>query len=139
MLHLTPEEVAAALARLAATDLVAVTERVVQVLPVPDGCRRHLVPIEHGQDDAQIQPACPTQLGPSAGQSPPAEPEPEVSEEEIRAQDANARAQFARFCGRREPSASSLSGVARGLALQARRAALTGTAQSGSGRGDRRG
>lgn len=136
VLNLTPEEVDTALARLTTADLVAVKDRVVQVLPVPDGCGRHLVPHEGNQQTAEVGPAREAQLCPSTKpQLVPELEEPEVSDDEIRDQEARARAQVARFLGRREPSASIIRGVARGLALAARRTATANAAGTPGGDG----
>lgn len=112
-LNLSLEAVDAAVRTLAAADLIAATERIVQVLPIP----------ARGASQAAA-PQATTPLPPAA--SPPStRAHRDPTEEEIRAHEPGARAQIARFLGTREPSA----GVVRALALCL---ALEGT----KGRGD---
>lgn len=119
MLNLTPEEVDTALATLITADLIAANDRIVQVLPVPDGCRRHL-DAPHGPHDSQK--ARPTdKVGSHATtrvqiNSEPAEPA--VSDDEIRAHEPQARAHIARFYGTRQPSTGVVRALARSLALK---------------------
>lgn len=103
-LHLSPETVDAALHALTKADLIAATERIVQVLPVPARGAA-----QTAASRAMTPP--PTKVPPA---SPPALREP--SEDEIRAHEPHARAQFARFLGTRKPSASAMRALARSLA-----------------------
>ena len=121
VLHLTPVEIDNAVMRLIAAGLIAANERVFQVLPVPDGCRRHLGARDgtqqsgEGRLDGKAVSHSTTQP-----QRVPELVEPAVSEDEIRAHEARARAQIARFYGTREPSASAVHALARSLALRTR-------------------
>lgn len=106
-LSLPLEAVEAALRTLVVANLIAATERVVQVLPVP-------------RADAD-QPAVPqTRLDPPKAPSPvpPPEPHPEPTEDEIRAYESQARAQIARCCGKHDPSPTVVRALARSLALK---------------------
>jgi hypothetical protein len=115
MLHLTREEIDGALARLIAADLIAANDRIVQVLPVPDGCRRHLD--DRTAPGAEDRPAAKKPPPPSPqAQRVPEPVEDEVSNDEIRAHEAQARAHIARFYGVREPSAGVVRALARSLA-----------------------
>jgi hypothetical protein len=119
MLNLTPVEIDDALARLIRADLIAANDRIVQVLPVPDGCRRHVGAHDSPQQSvdgglatkAQSQPTTPTQPVPEL--VPPV-----VSDDEIRVYEAQARRHIARFYGSREPSAGIVRALARSLALK---------------------
>ena len=119
MLNLTSVKVDGALATLIAADLIAANDRVVQVLPVPDGCRQHL-----GAQDAALQSvegrlATRTQSpDPTQTQPIPNLVEPDVSDADIRAYEAQARGRIARFYGSREPSAGVVRALARSLALR---------------------
>jgi len=110
-LNLPLETVDAALQHLRSADLIAATERIVQVLPLPAP-----------GTDPPISP--PTDRPSSTASSSPAETQAntqvEVSEDEIHAQEPMARAAIARFYGAREPKQSVLRGLARSLALKAR-------------------
>jgi hypothetical protein len=104
-LRLSPETVEGALKALVDADLIAATERVVQVLPVPDG----------GTD----RPAGPAKrMNPPKTTSPALQPHRDVSEDEIRAHESQARALIARFHGKREPSAGVVRALAQSLALK---------------------
>ena len=110
LLSLTPADIQGALATLIAADLIAATERVVQVLPLPESRR----------DRQEAQPRssmAPTATIPAAE---PARTEPEVSDELARAHEAQARARIARFYGTREPSSGAVRALARALALKRR-------------------
>lgn len=122
MLNLTPEDLARALAALIAADLIATNDRIVQVLPVPDSCRgqqgdrggapRGLRKLS--DDKAKSRRAAQPKL--------PLQPMPlEISEDEIRAHEAEARNHIARFYGARKPSASVVRALARSLARKERR------------------
>jgi len=116
LLHLTPAEIDDALARLIAADLIAANNRIVQVLPVPDGCRRHIVA---GQQAAGPGEAQPTSGAKSRGVTHVQEPvELAVTDDEIRAHEVEARARIARFYGTRVPSVTTVRALARSIALQ---------------------
>lgn len=133
VLGMDPPAIQSALDKLVAADLVAAKDRVVQVLPIP----------EHAAEPAAVGE--PTEHCP-VGASNAAEPagsresrqrtEFDITEDEVQAQEVQARARIGRVLGRREPSASAIRGVARGLALGARFAATTATTRVV--RGDRR-
>ncbi|MEW5749057.1 MAG: hypothetical protein AB1793_09805, partial [Candidatus Thermoplasmatota archaeon] len=124
MLHLDTETIEVALNRLAASDLVAVKDRVVQVLPIPESPDTSLAA------DVVTQRPVGTGVTHEAGatdraaSATPAQ-EPQVSEDEVRACQGEARAQIARFAGRHEPSPSVVQALARCLALKARKATRT--------------
>lgn len=119
MLNLTPVQIDTALARLIAADLIAANDRVVQVLPVPDACRRHQGAHDGTQQSVEGRSASKVQSHPSMPMQPIREfEEPVVSDDEIRAQEPQARARIARFYGSREPSASAVHALARSLALK---------------------
>lgn len=111
MLNVTPEEINSALARLIAADLIAANDRVVQVLPIPDGCQRHLVDHDRTQQSAEDR-------SPTKAQPIPDRVELAVSDDQIRAHEAEARVQIARFYGSREPRVSAVRALARSLALK---------------------
>lgn len=111
LLTLTPADIQGAIAMLIAADLIAATERVVQVLPLPEPrCIR--------QAARPGGPAAPAATIPPAAALEPAEPE--ISEELARAHEAQARARIARFYGAREPSSGAVRALARALALKQR-------------------
>jgi hypothetical protein len=105
-LGLSREMVDAALQTLAGADLISATARIVQVLPVPV------------RATGQIPTPRALTLPPTAAPSPPTPVHREPTEDEIRACELRARAQIARFLGRREPSAGALRALARSLALE---------------------
>lgn len=111
LLTLTPESLHTALATLIAADLIAATERVVQVLPLPDSQPDR-------QDPRLTKPTAPTETIPPT--TPPAPTEADVSDELARAHEAQARARIARFYGTREPSSGAVRALARSLALKQR-------------------
>ena len=106
-LNLPRETVDAALRALVAADLIAATDRIVQVLPVPD---RYA--ITHAQQIRTPPPA--------STPSVPTVADSDVSEAEILAHEPAARARIARFNGARDPSASVVRAVARSMAAKAR-------------------
>jgi hypothetical protein len=108
-LKLPLEAVEAALRALVAADLIAATERVVQVLPVQARVVDQMAP-------PQTRTAVPRATEPVA----PSPPHREPSEDELRAHEAQARAQIARFYGRREPSAGVVRALAKSLALKSK-------------------
>ena len=105
-LSLSQEAVDAALRTLTGAGLIAATERIVQVLPVP-------VP-------SASEPAAPqtTTPPPTTTPSPPTQAHRDLSEEEILSHEAEARARIARFYGTRKPSADVVRALARSLALK---------------------
>jgi hypothetical protein len=106
-LNLSLDAVDTALRTLSAKELIAVNERIVQVLPVP-------VRDAHQQDAEQT-------TTPPSGNTVPVPtkfPQRHVSEDEIRAHETEARARIARFYGTREPSASVVWTLARNIALE---------------------
>ena len=106
-LSLSLETVDAALRALAETGLIAATERIVQVLPVPVR--------------GASTPAAPrtTTTPPPTTVSPPSpQVQRDLSEEEILDREAEARACIARFCGTRKPSEGVVRALARSLALK---------------------
>lgn len=109
-LNLPLEAIDAALQLLCSTGLIAATERVVQVLPVPDSTS---APTSTPRASRPTSP-------PGSAHPSPTEPPADVSEDEIRAQEPTARATIARFYGSQEPRASVIRGLARSLALKAR-------------------
>jgi hypothetical protein len=119
MLHLTPAEIDNALARLIAADLIAATDRIVQVLPVPDGCHRRVIVDHHAT-------GCGEARGATGAKTPRVthvqEPVPRaISDDEIRAHEGEARARIARFYGVKAPSATAVWALARSIALEGRR------------------
>jgi hypothetical protein len=111
MLNLPPEVINSALQRLSELDLIAVADRVVQVLPVPARCELKV---------AGAQPAPNPTAPPPSATSPhsPVDTRPNVSEEEIQAHEAQARAQIARFYGARKPSPGVVRVLAQSLAIK---------------------
>lgn len=105
-LNLSLETVDAALRTLAGADLIAATERIVQVLPVP---------VRGASQPAAPQAATPL---PTAASPPSTLAHRDPTDEEIRAHEPRARAQIARFMGTREPSAGAVRALARSLALE---------------------
>jgi hypothetical protein len=105
-LNLSLETVDTALRTLAEADLIAATARVVQVLPVP----------VRGASQAAAQQS--TTPRPTAASPPSTRTHRDPTEEETRAHEPRARAQFARFMGTREPSAGAVRALARSLALE---------------------
>lgn len=105
-LNLSPEAVDASLRALAGAGLIAVTERVVQVLPVPAR--------------GASQPAAPPPPTPPPITAPPSSTQAhrEPNEAEILDHEAGARARIARFYGTRKPSADVVRALARSLALE---------------------
>jgi hypothetical protein len=106
-LNLTLATVDAALRTLAGADLIAATERIAQVLPVPV------------RDASQAAAPRATTPLPAAASPPSTLAHREPTEEETRAHEPRARAQIARFMGMREPSAGAVRALARSLALEA--------------------
>lgn len=107
-LNLSGDAIDEALEALVAADLIAATDRIVQVLPVPTrSAGQPVVP-----PTTPMAPAMTTTLT-----CPPVEPHREPSEDEIRAREGEARVSLARFCGRREPSAGAVRALAKSLAL----------------------
>lgn len=104
-LNLSLESVGAALQTLAGAELISATARIVQVLPVPVHAA---IPIAAPQATTALPTAAP----------PPTPVHREPTEEEIHACELRARAQMARFLGKREPSASALRALARSIALE---------------------
>lgn len=103
-LNLSVETVDAALRELAGAGLIAATERIVQVLPVPVR--------------GASQPAAPkTTPPPPTTASPPSTQRRDPTEPEILDHEADARAHIARFYGTRKASASVVRALARSLAL----------------------
>lgn len=124
-LNLTLEAIEAALQTLSAFDLIAVTERVVQVLPIP---------ARHAREQAGAEPET---NPPSVTRSrPPAQPlldiQPDVSEDDIRAHEEQARAQIARFYGTQEPSTNVVRALAQSLARRSLSRAAGGRSVAGS-------
>lgn len=119
VLGLDKEAIHQALDRLVATDLIARQGQIVQVLPIPDqtAVARALLQ-EPPSRSADTTRALPGSI------ASPGEPEPSIpiDETEVRSHLQQARAQMARFLGRRLPSESALLALARSLALKARRA-----------------
>lgn len=113
----------AALIRMAAAELVAVKDRVFQVLPIPS--QAHASPT--GRLVREDRPCPATHQAESGSRAMPAPPdsEPQVSEAEIRACQDAARDQIARILGRREPSATAVRALAHCLALKARKGTST--------------
>jgi len=105
-LSLSLETVDAALLALTGAGLIAATERIVQVLPVP---------ARGTSQSAALQPTTPP---PTAAPPPATHARREPSEEEIRNQESQARADIARFYGARAPSAGVVRALARSLALK---------------------
>jgi hypothetical protein len=105
-LSLSLEMVETALQALARARLIASTERIVQVLPVPVR--------------GAVQPAHQTITPPPTSVSPPSpQAHRELSEEETLAHEGEARARLARFLGTHKPSAGVVRALARSLALKA--------------------
>ncbi|MEK7757419.1 MAG: hypothetical protein AAB385_09455 [Planctomycetota bacterium] len=105
-LNLPVETVDAALRTLAGADLIAATERIVQVLPVP---------VRGASQTAAPQATTPL---PTAASPPSTLAHRDPTEEEIHAHEPRARAQIARFMGTRKASAGVVRALARSLALQ---------------------
>lgn len=134
VLGLDAEVIHEALDKLVAADLIARQGQVIQVLPIPEATTTAVVPAHRPSPrsaasassgdtppPAMFQPAA----APEKREKPaPAAPEPELSEDRIRACEGQARAQIARFYGHGEPSASVVRALARSLALKARNAGL---------------
>lgn len=112
LLTLTPAEIQDAFAMLITADLIAATERVVQVLPLQDSRRDR----QGAQPKSRVAPTVtiPLTVGTTA------RTEPEISDELARAHEAQARARIARFYGTREPSSGAVRALARALALKER-------------------
>ena len=105
-LSLSLETIDAALRVLARVDLIAATERIVQVLPVPV---RGGIPLA----------APPTPTPPPTTLPPPStRAHRDPTEVEILDHEAEARAHIARFYGARKPSAGVVRALARSLALK---------------------
>lgn len=107
ILNLTVEAIDEALRALIAADLIAATDRIVQVLPVPACSASQSVPPQ----TTTIPPAMTTVTCSTV------QLHRDVGEDEIRAHEGEARASLARFCGRREPSAGVVRALAKSLAL----------------------
>lgn len=124
-LNLTLDAINAALRTLAALDLIAATERVVQVLPVPALLARETVGAQTATSwTPGTQPHIPTQ--------PLLDIQPDVSDDEIRAYEDQARAQIARFFGSREPSRNVVRAIAQDL-LHRERNTVGGRASASGG------
>ena len=104
-LNLSLDTVDAALGELVEAGLIAATERVVQVLPVPV--------CDTSQPAAPQIATLPPNVAPRA--STPVHREP--SEQEILVHEAEARARIARYCGTRNASPGVVRALARSLAL----------------------
>lgn len=138
MLHLDTEAIEVALTRLAASDLVAAKDRVVQVLPIPDSPAPSIavqVVTQRPVGTGVTHEAGAT--GTAASATP--EQEPPLSEDEVRACQGEARTQIARFAERREPSPSAVQALARCLALKARKNIRTTGERLQTGPTDREG
>lgn len=107
-LNLPLETIDAALRALVAADLIAATERIVQVLPVPTRSESQSPP---------ARPATPVQTT-ATSFSPRPPPQIDLSEDEIRAHEGEARVQIARICGTHKPSAGVVRALAKSLALK---------------------
>jgi hypothetical protein len=107
-LHLPVEAVDAAMQALVAADLIAATQRIVQVLPVPS---RGVDPPVASQGTASAPSPLPPDVAPL---------ESTLSEEEIGSYEDKARALIATFYGKRKPLASVVRALARSLALKER-------------------
>lgn len=108
ILNLTLEAIDEALRALIAADLIAVTDRIVQVLPVPSR-----------STSQPLAPQTTTKPPPmTTATAPSNEPHRDLSEDEIRAHEGQARAQIARFYGTREPVAGVVRALAKSLALK---------------------
>lgn len=104
-LSLSLGTVDAALQVLAGVGLIAATERIAQVLPVPVR--------------GAVQPAPQTTTPPPTAVFPLSpQAQRDLSEEEILGHEAEARARIARFLGTRKPSAGVVRALARSLALK---------------------
>lgn len=108
-LSLPLEAVEAALRTLVATNLIAATERVVQVLPLP----------ERTSGPATPSPPVATSPAPTQPAGTPVQQQRLPTEAEVAAHEAQARAQIACFCGARAPSPGAVRALARSLALKA--------------------
>lgn len=107
-LNLPLETIDAALRALVAADLIAATERIVQVLPVPS----------HGESPSPpARPTTPVQTTATLF-SPTPTLQIDLSEDEIRVHEGEARAHIARICGTHKPSASVVRALAKSLALR---------------------
>lgn len=118
ILGLSIEVIETALERIAAAELVAVKDRVVQVLPIP-GWAGAMSTTSASRED-RGRPARRNQPGRGSMPAHPP-PEPQVPEDEIHAYQSEARAQMARFLGSHEPSPAALRALAYSLALKARK------------------
>lgn len=131
VLGLDAEMIHEALDKLVAADLIARQGQVIQVLPIPGVTTPVVVPA-HRPSPWSATSSSPEDTPPAAMPQPvvaPEEPapparEPELSADELRACEGQARAQIARFNGHREPSASVVQALSRSLALKARNAGL---------------
>lgn len=117
ILGLDEEVLQEALGKLVAADLIARQGQIVQVLPVP-GSTAPVTALAHRP---------PSRSGDTTTPSPrstvlPMEPETDTLVDDTEAQSylPQARAQFARFLGRKPPAESALLAVARSLAIKAR-------------------
>lgn len=110
-LNLSVDAVDVALQTLCAMDLIAAKARIVQVLPVPVQCTTTLTETHTPTNPPNVTSTCP----PTESQL---KIQPDVSEEEIRAHESQARAHIARFYGTREPSAGVVRALAQSLALE---------------------
>lgn len=122
VLGMDPPAIQSALDKLVTADLVAATNRVVQVLPVPDHIPEPAV-VGETPGERLIGASTAAQTAGLATCRPLSESD--ITADEIHAQETQARAHIARVLGRQEPSAAALRGVARGLALKARLGATT--------------
>lgn len=111
LLNLSQDCVDCAIQALCAADLIAATERIVQVLPIPDPATPAL---ERMKDRPKTHPTL-------ESLTPPQDTDAgNVTDDEIRVQEPIARAWIARFYGAREPSPTALRGLAKNLAIKAR-------------------
>lgn len=108
ILNLPPETVEIALQTLVTADLIAATDRIVQVLPVPS----------RGAEPVATSRPTRTLPAPQSPSPPAARLDPSV--DEARDQETKARALIATFYGRREPSINVVRALARSLALKER-------------------
>lgn len=108
ILNLPVETVEIALQTLVEADLIAATDRVVQVLPVPS---------RGAEPEATSQP---TRTSPAPRPLPPPASRLNLSEDEVRDHETKARALIATFYGRKEPSPNVVRALARSLALKER-------------------
>lgn len=134
VLGMEPSAIQCSLNKLVAADLIAAKNRVVQVLPVPEPPAEPVLGDEalRGSSDGASSAA-----GASSSTAFRQLSESDITNDELHAQEVQARAHIARVIGSQEPSAAAIRRVALGLALEAKRTLTTPTAPVT--RGDRRG